>query len=94
MIHPAVDNPPGFKSQESKRALSRTTWAGAVLIGLLQLAVPVVMILWAIYTAFVGAFTTPRPEIEAPAVHDGFPPTTPPTPSSPKTAPKQPTSAA
>lgn len=62
---------PGFRSSDSKRSITRAVWTGAILIGLLQLVVPLVLVVWAFISAIFGAFTTPSPDFDAPAVHDG-----------------------
>ncbi len=47
--------------------MQRTAWVGAVLIGLVQVVVPVVFVVWALVHAFVGALQTPSPEVRGAA---------------------------
>ncbi len=63
---------PGFHSPDSKRSIKRAVLTGVILIGLLQLIVPVVLIGWAVISAIFGVFTSPNPDFGAPALHDGY----------------------
>lgn len=69
-MYPSVT--PGFHSADSKRSITRAVWTGGILIGLLQLVVPTALVIWAFISAIFGAFTTPSPDFDSPAVHDGF----------------------
>ncbi len=63
---------PGYHSPDSKRSIKRAMLTGVILIGLLQVIVPVVLIGGAVISAIFGVFTSPNPDFGAPAVHDGY----------------------
>ncbi len=63
--------PPGFRSASARSRVKGLVWSLGVLVGLIQLIVPVASVIWIIFVILKVAFTGPDVQVENAVWHQG-----------------------
>lgn len=70
-LSPSPPDGAGFHDAAAQRRVKGVVWTLGVLLGLVQLAVPVVSVVWIIYIILTTAFSGPDVEVASAVWHDG-----------------------